>query len=226
MIIVLSLGGSLVNTEKGVDEEYLERIKKIIESSKYKFGIVTGGGYKAREYAKDVKSGGGTEFEADEEAIKATRENAKEVIKVLGKKLVYSKVPKEFNEAKKALEKNKVVVMGGTIPGITTDSDAVLLAECVEAERLVNVSNVDGIYDKDPRKENDAKKFHFLTHEELVRLAVENDKRTAGTHFVFDMLACKLGSRSKMELHFISGKNLDDLEKAIEGEDHSGTIIK
>lgn len=225
MIVVLSLGGSLVNTEKGVDKRYLEEIKKIVEDSDYKFGIVTGGGYKAREYAKEVRSRQGTEFEADEAAIKATKENAKAVIKTLGK-MAYSKVPKEFNEAKKALKKYKVVVMGGTIPGITTDSDSVLLAECVEADRLINISNVDGIYDKNPKKHEDAKKFHFLTHEELVRLAIENDERTAGTNFIFDMLACKLAARSKLELHFVTGEQLGEVERAINGEDHSGTIVK
>lgn len=226
MIIVLSLGGSLINTEKGVDKEYLERIKRIVEKSKHKFGIVSGGGYKAREYIKEVRSAEGTEFEADMRAIEATRENAKELINILGKKIACPKVPKEFEEAKKALEKYKVVVMGGTIPGITTDSDAVLLAECLEAERVINVSNVDGVYNKDPNKNTDAKKFHYLTHEELIKLSSENDKRIAGTNFVFDILACKLALRSKIELHFISGKNLGDLERAIEGEDHSGTIIK
>ena len=82
------------------------------------------------------------------------------------------------------------------------------------------------IYDKNPKEHKDAKKFHFLTHEQLIDLAVKNDKRTAGTNFVFDILACKLAARSKMELHFVNGKHLGDLERAIKGEDHSGTVVK
>ncbi|MDD5023307.1 MAG: UMP kinase, partial [Candidatus ainarchaeum sp.] len=167
----------------------------------------------------------GSEYEADEAAIKATKENAKEVIKILGKN-AYPKVPKDFNEAKKALEKYKFVVMGGMLPGITTDSDAVLLAECVESEKVINISNIDGVYDKNPKEYNDAKKYHFLTHDELLKLAFENDKRIAGTNFVFDILACKLAARSKIEVHFVSGKKIEEVEKAVEGKDHSGTIVK
>ncbi|MFA5050237.1 MAG: UMP kinase [Candidatus Micrarchaeia archaeon] len=225
MVMVLSLGGSLMNTETGIDAKYLEEIKRILDSSENKFGIVTGGGYLARRYANQIRSGGGNEFEADEAAIEATWENAKTLIKVLGKN-AYLKVPRSFREAQKGLEKKKYVVMGGTIPGITTDADAVLLAECLEAERVVNISNVDGIYNKDPRQFPDAKKYSYLTHEELVRLAVENDRRMAGTNFVFDLLACKLAERSKLEIHFVNGKKLDDIKNAINGRMHSGTKIK
>ncbi len=225
MVIVLSLGGSLMNTEKGINLDYLEKIKKIIDSNENKFAIVTGGGYLARRYANQIRSGGGSEFEADEAAIEATIENAKTLIKTLGKN-AYQKVPKSFREAQQGLAKKKYVVMGGTIPGITTDADAVLLSECLGAERIVNISNVDGIYNKNPKDFPDAKKYTYLTHDELVKLAVENDKRMAGTNFVFDLLACKLAQRSKLEVHFVNGQNLNDLENAINGKMHSGTKIK
>ncbi len=225
MIIVLSLGGSLMNTEQGINQNYLEEIKKIIEKSPNKFGIVTGGGYAARQYVREVKSRQGNEFEADEAAIEATQENAKVLIKTLGKS-AYPKVPKDFKEAKKASEKYKVIVMGGLLPGMTTDSDAVLLTECLEANKLINISNVDGVYNKDPRKDPTAKKYHFLTHEELINLAFEADKRTAGTHFVFDLLACKLAARSKIELHFVNGKDLGSVRNAVEGKEHNGTIVR
>jgi uridylate kinase len=85
---------------------------------------------------------------------------------------------------------------------------------------------VDAIYSANPRTNPDAKRFKKLTYEELVSLALASDTRKAGTNFVFDMLACKLAARSKLELHFVSGKNLDDLKKAIEGKDHNGTVVK
>ncbi len=225
MIIILSLGGSLMNTEHGINQNYLEEIKKIIEKSPHKFGIVTGGGYAARQYVREVKSRQGNDFEADEAAIEATQENAKAMIKTLGK-IAYPKVPKDFKEIRKAFEKHKIIVMGGLLPGMTTDSDAVLLAECLEAKKLINISNVDGVYNKDPRKDPTAKKYHFLTHEELVNLAFEADKRIAGTHFVFDLLACKLAGRSKIELHFVNGKDLISVRNAVEGKEHNGTIVR
>jgi uridylate kinase len=52
-----------------------------------------------------------------------------------------------------------------------------------------------------------------------------SDKRMAGTNFVFDMLACKLIARSKIETHFVSFRKMDDLESAVEGKKHSGTVV-
>lgn len=227
MHIVLSLGGSLVNTEQGTDAAYLSKIRAIVIASKSNFGIVVGGGFEARKIARALREKNATEFECDEAAIAVTWKNAASVIKALGK-FAYPKVIKDFANARKlaATGKYKVVVMGGTVPGITTDTDSVLLAEALKAQKLVNISNTDGIYDSNPKDNPTAKKFASMTYDQLIELAIKSDKRTAGTNFVFDMLACKLIARSRIETHFVSGKNLDDVKAAIEGMRHNGTVVK
>lgn len=225
MHVVLSLGGSLINTENGIDKKFLGEVRKILEKSQHNFGIVTGGGKAAREYAQKVRVSGGNEFEADEAAIKATKENAKYAIESFGK-LAYPRVLETFDDARKAAPHSKIVVMGGTIPGITTDTDSVLLAEALNARRVVNISNVDGIYNDNPAKNPYATKYNRLNYEEMVKLAAGSDSRKAGENFVFDILACKLIARSRIETHFVSGKNLQDLNNAIEGKEHGGTVIK
>ncbi len=228
MHIVLSLGGSLVNTENGTDTEYLAKINGIISkciAKGNKFGIVVGGGFAARKKANKLRTKGKNEFECDEAAIKITWKNAKSVIAALGGS-AYPKVIKDFYKARKLAMHNNVVVMGGTIPGITTDTDSVLLAEAIGAKQLVNISNTDGIYDSDPRKNPTAKKFDRLDYHQLIHIACEYDTRKAGENFVFDILACKLIARSKIETHFVSGHSLNDLENAIDGKAHNGTIVK
>ncbi|MDO8554606.1 MAG: UMP kinase [Candidatus Micrarchaeota archaeon] len=225
MYVVLSLGGSLINTENGIDHKFLDEVKKILDKSSHSFGIVTGGGTAARVYAQKARQINGNEFEADEAAIKATKENAKHAIDAFGK-LAYSRVLENFDDARNAASASKIIVMGGTIPGITTDSDAALLAEALHAKRLVNISNVNGIYDSNPSKNPNAKKYDKLSYDELIKLASTSDSRKAGENFVFDILACKLVSRSRIETHFVSGKNLDDLKNAIEGKEHGGTVVK
>ena len=175
-------------------------------------------GWTARQKANAVRTRGGSEFEADEEAIKETWKNAKLLVGALRaekrKKIkVYPKVAKDFTEAGKAAQKYAVVVMGGTIPGITTDTDSVLLAEKLGAKRLVNISNVDAIYDSNPKTNPNAMKFDGMTYDELIALANGSDKRTAGTNFVFDMLACKLAARSKIELFFVGGQGTEGLKE-------------
>jgi len=222
--IVLSLGGSLVNPG-APDVQYVASLTRLLRGMKYKFGIVVGGGKLARQYADAARKKGGNEFEADEAAIKATKKNAQTVIDAL-KTDVNAKVCESFDSARAAAKKHKFVVMGGTIPGITTDSDAVLLAECLGAKRVLNLSNIDGVYNDNPVRNHNAKKFHKMSYAQMIDLAGKNDMRTAGTHFVFDFLACKLIARSKIEAHFVHGKNLLDVRKAIDGKPHGGTVVK
>jgi len=225
MHVVLSIGGSSINPDGKPDLVFLRAIAKIIKNSKNTFGILTGGGLSARIYANAARELGASEYEADSIAITSTKQNAQILIAALkGDGIdVYGRVLSEFEKAK--TKSNKVVVMGGTIPGITTDTDAVLLAEATGGRKLVNISNVEAVYDSDPRKNPNAKKFAKMSYEELISLASASDKRMAGTNFVFDMLACKLIARSNIETHFVSCKKMDDIKNAIEGKGHGGTIV-
>jgi uridylate kinase len=228
MHVVLSVGGSKLNPKGEPDLGFLKSLAQMIKKSKHKFGILTGGGSLARTHAKAARKLGASEYEADTIAITSTRQNAQMVIAALRAAGVdvYENVLVDFDKAREPARERKVVVMGGTIPGITTDTDSVLLAEAIGATRLVNISNVDAIYDSDPRKNKKAKRFSRMTYDELNRLAVESDKRTAGTHFIFDMLACKLIARSGIEAHFVSGEKKGDMANAIDGKKHSGTVVK
>jgi uridylate kinase len=223
-IVVISLGGSLVNPGKP-DAQYVSSIIRMLRQTKYKFGIVVGGGRLARQWADAVRKKGASEFEADEIAIKATKKNAQFVIDIIGSD-VNKKVCETFDEARREFKKHRFVVMGGTIPGITTDSDAVLLAECLGSKRLLNLSNIDGVYSDNPVRNHNATKFSRMSFAQMIDLAGKNDMRKAGTHFVFDFLACKLIARSKIEAHFVHGKNLLDVRKAVEGKPHGGTVVK
>lgn len=207
------------------DTQYVASITKMLRRLPFRFGIVVGGGKGARMMAEKVRKKGGTEFEADEAAIGQTRKNAAFVAKIIGKE-ANQKIPSEFSDARALSKKHRFVVMGGTVPGITTDSDAVLLAECLGAKRVLNLSNIDGVYSDNPIRNPHAKKFHRMNYEQMIDLAGKNDMRKAGTHFVFDFLACKLIARSKIEAHFVHGKNLLDVRKAVEGRQHGGTVVK
>lgn len=223
MAVVLSIGGSCVNPEGRPDVKFIAGIAGIIRKSEEKFGIVVGGGSVARLYAAAARELGASEFNADEIAIMSTRQNALLLLEAV-RDIAYPAVLTDFTDAKKAACSSRVIVMGGTIPGITTDTDAVLLAEAMGAKRLVNISSISGIYDRDPRKNPNARKFEKMTYDELAALGAASDKRLAGTNFVFDMLACRLLGRSRIEAHFVS-KDMGEIESAIKGKKHSGTVV-
>lgn len=214
-----------MNPEGTPDSEYIAEIAELIGESKYNFGIVAGGGRTARIYAQAARQLGANEFEADEIAIISTRQNASLFIVALSKYGVCPRIISEFERAKDSANRYRMIVMGGTIPGISTDTDAALLAEALHAKRLINLSNVDAIYDSNPKTNPNAKKYSKLYYTDLISLAATQDSRKAGENFVFDMLACKIIARSKIEAHFINGRNFDDVKKAMDGKAHSGTII-
>ncbi|MBI3911660.1 MAG: UMP kinase [Armatimonadetes bacterium] len=81
------------------------------------------------------------------------------------------------------LEKGRVVVFGaGTgIPYFTTDTAAALRAVEIRAQAILKATNVDGVYDRDPRHHEDARRFTALTHEEALRLRLQVMDLTAFT---------------------------------------------
>jgi uridylate kinase len=202
----------------------LEKLKTLLKGNE-KIGIVVGGGKVARDYVKAASKFSKNSFWLDSLAVAATRLNASLVARVFEEDAA-PKVFRKFEDAAAASNGSRIVVMGGTIPGITTDTDSVLLAEAMGAKRLINLSVVDGVYDSNPRENKNAKKFSTLTHTELIALASNSDKREPGTNFVFDVVACKLAARSKLELHFVGSRNLNELPAALKGAKHSGTIVK
>lgn len=226
MKVVLSVGGSLLNPGKP-DFDFIEKLSSLLKrlKNRYSFAVVCGGGTPAREQASHIRRLGGSEFLADETAILCTRMNALLLMASLGDD-AYPSVTESFREATAAMNSGKIVLMGGTIPGITTDTDAALLAEGIGAARMVNLSNVNGVYSADPRKDRRAEKFAHLSFAKLCELASEHDNRKAGTRFIFDVIACKLIARSGIETHFVYGKNMDEVQKAIEGKRHSGTVVR
>lgn len=226
MKIVLSVGGSMINPGKP-DVEFITGLAALIVKlkPKHKFSILCGGGQPARDYASAVRRFGGNEFVADEAAILMTRANAFLVASALGEH-AYPRIFTDFGEAAAAeAVSDKIVVMGGTIPGFTTDADAALLAEKIGAKKLINLSNISAIYSADPKKDPKAKKLATMTHAELVELANKYDLRSAGTNFIFDNIACKIIARSKIETHFVAGKDLKQVEAALNGTAHNGTIV-
>lgn len=221
--IVLSVGGSLLNDGKP-NKQMCDSIAAAIRSTEKNCAIVCGGGKEARIAAEAARKRFKNEFDADLAGIKITHKNADALRKALGPDAGI-KIFHDFEEARKASKKQKYILMGGTIPGITTDADSALLAEALGSRRLINVSKT-AIYDSDPSKNKKAKRFKRLTYSQLINLATKSDKRKAGTHFIFDLLACTLISRSKIETHFIDGRDLSQLINSILGDKHDGTIVR
>ncbi len=223
MKLVISAGGSLISKEKGIDYSYIKKFsKKLIELSKeYNLIIFVGGGRTARDYIQAAKKIGISKSnELDEIGIRATLLNAELIRISLGKHAF----PEIFSNPKK-IPKNfkKIIVCSGWKPGWSTDYDAVLTAKIQKINTVINLTNIDYVYEKDPKKFPNAKPIKKLNWKEMLKLISQSWK--PGMNTPFDPLACKLAEKNKIRVVLINGTKLKEVQKYLKGKKFKGTII-
>jgi uridylate kinase len=210
MKIVISLGGSVMVPNE-IDKDYIQKFAKLARElhKKHQLAIVTGGGRTARKYIEPAREFGASEVFCDLIGIGAEAN---------------MEPPKDHMDALKALDFGKIAVMGGTEPGHSTDAVAALFAEYMRADLFINVSDIDGVYDKDPKKNKDAKRLEKLSIDGLVDM-IKGKSVGAGKYELIDILAVKVIQRSKIKTIFIS-KDPDNMRNAIDGKKFVGTAIE
>lgn len=225
MKVVISVGGSILVPDE-IDVDYMHELAELTNklSDRHQISIVTGGGKTARKYIEPARRFGASEIFCDLIGITATRLNARLLAAVIGEK-ANLEPPKDFIAALKAMNFGKIVVMGGTHPGHSTDAVSALLAEYINADLLINATDVDGIYDKDPQKYKNAKMYEKLSVEQLVDM-VKSYSLGAGKYELIDILAAKIIQRSKIRTIFLNGRNLKNMRTTIEGKKFIGTVIE
>jgi uridylate kinase len=155
--------------------------------------------------------------------IDVTRLNAKLLQLAIGEEC-FPGLPKSVDEVEQAASRSRVVVLGGTDPGHTTDAVSAMIAERLRAERIVNATSVEAAYSADPKKHPQAMRYSSLTHQQLLDL-VNKGHHSAGPSDVFDKLGAEVAMRSNVPIYIIDGRNLEELEAAIRGENVKGTIV-
>ena len=223
MKIVVAIGGSILlqdyNSERFL--QYSEILKEL--SEEHELFIVVGGGKPAREYINVVRDLNVGEAQCDDIGIEVTRINAKLMICALGN-AAYQIVPHTFQKALEFSATGKIIVMGGTEPAHSTDAVSAILAEYVNADKLINLTSVDGMYTKDPNKYDDAKLIDEITANELLEFINGKDNK-AGTYEFIDTTAVQMIKRSKLETIIANGNNPENLIKAINNEKIGTKVI-
>ncbi len=222
-ITIISLGGSLIMPEE-VDAGFLSQFRELIlaqvEKGK-KFIIITGGGKVCRKYqdaAKKVREM--TSDELDWLGIAATKFNA-EFLRILFSDHADHLI---ITDPMLPVDFQKPIILGaGWKPGHSTDLDAVLLAKQVGGKRVLNLSNIDYAYDKDPNRFPDAKKLEKVSWAEYRALIPA--EWNPGLSTPFDPIASKLAEEEGMEVAIMNGKNIANLEKYLNAQEFVGTKI-
>jgi uridylate kinase len=219
MRAVLKIGGSLLYDNDGqirVDRlrEYADSIKSLVKDG-HSLVVVVGGGKPARVYISAARLLGANEAQCDWLGIKAARNNAELLCAALGD-LAYPKIIDDYDELEVAVNLGKVVLLGGMVPGQSTNAVAAASAELIQADMLFNATNVDGVYDRHP-EDKAAKKLDRVDIAQL-REILSTEGTKAGQYNLFDPVAIGIVERSKIPTVIFNGNNPENLEKAFNKE--------
>jgi len=223
-IIIISLGGSLIIPDQ-IDIKFLKDFKTIILSHVVqgkKFIIITGGGKICRRYQDAFKEI--SEFSHDNLdwlGIYSTRFNA-EFLRLNFENsaseqiIIDPTLPVNFDKP--------IMIGAGWKSGCSTDFDAILMAKNVGAKKVINLSNIDYVYDSDPKVNINAKKIEEISWSEYRKLIPE--EWNPGLNSPFDPIASREAEKAGIEVIIMNGKPIENFAKCLNGEKFSGTIIK
>lgn len=220
----LQSNNKTVNIDPGVLEQYCEEIKALKEIG-VEIAIVIGGGNIFRGGQADAL--GIDRVQGDYMGMLATVINAMALQSALERHGMYTRLmagikmeqvcePFIRRRAIRHLEKGRIVIFGAGIgnPYFTTDSTASLRAIEVQADVVLKGTRVDGVYDKDPEKFNDATRFHKLTFQE----AYEKNLN------IMDMTAFTLCMENNLPIIVFDMNKKGNLLTVVQGEE-AGTLI-
>ena len=230
--VLLKLSGESFaddETNFGIESSTLTRIADEIARASndgIEIGVVVGGGNFFRGVSESAKNM--AKANADYMGMLATVINAIALKDALDKKGINTRVQSAITmtsvaepyirlRAIRHLEKGRVVIFaaGTGNPYFTTDTAASLRAAEIDAQIVLKSTRVDGVYDKDPEKDSNAKFLNELSYKEVL------DKKLS----VMDLTAITLCEENSMPIRVFNGTVEENIYKVLKGEE-MGTFIK
>jgi uridylate kinase len=200
-------------------------IVETVRATKVELGLVVGGGNIFRGVSSSAK--GMDRSSADYVGMLATVMNAVALQDALESRGVITRVQSAISMSQLAepyirrravrhLEKGRVVIFaaGTGNPYFTTDTAAALRATEIHADILLKATRVDGVYDKDPRKFPDARKYERVTYLECLQKDLK----------VMDMTAFALCRDNKLPIMVFDLGTPGNIHRAVGGEP-VGTLV-
>jgi len=226
--IIISVGGSLVVPNGGIDTNFLSKFNSFIRAQLAKnknrqFFLVIGGGTTARHYRDAGRIVLGHELTHDDLdwiGIHTTKLNA-HLVRTIFRDVAHPYILKHYEIIRKVTE--PVVVAAGWKPGWSTDYDAVLLCEDYGSKTVINLSNIDKVYNKDPRKFKDARSYDKISWPNFRKIV--GDKWIPGINAPFDPVAAKKAQDLGVKVIVMDGAHLENLENFLNGKKFVGTTI-
>lgn len=221
--VIVSVGGSLIVPD-AIDVDFLSKFRELIlrkVHEGFSFSIIAGGGKTARRY-QDA-AGAVADLprnDLDWIGIHSTRLNA-HLLRTIFADVAHSHIIK--NPTNDIDITKPVTIAAGWQPGWSTDYCAVLIAKNLGATRLVNLSNIDYVYESDPKINKASKKIEKTSWAEFRKLIP--DHWDPGLSSPFDPIAAKEAESIGLEVVILNGADLNRFEHYLENKPFVGTVI-
>lgn len=225
--IIISVGGSLIVPNGGIDTDFLSQLNTFIRSQiadhpERQFFLITGGGFTCRHYQDAAQKAVGHKVD-DEDldwlGIHSTRLNG-HLLRTIFRDIAHHVMIKDFDVIRKI--KEPVAVAAGWKPGRSSDFVAVQIAEDYGADIVINMSNITQAYDKDPAKFDDAQPIDHITWSEFRKIV--GDTWKPGLSMPFDPIASKKAAQLSLRVAIL-GKDFDNLAKCLDHKPFIGTMV-
>lgn len=215
MKIVVKIGGSISIGEHGPDFSYFSRLLPVLKNlgKKNQLIVAIGGGQLTRAYGRTLEKFDLTREEKEKIFIQLIGANVRTLAALLRTKPIFS--TEEIKSGTRG-------VIGGIAPGRSTDANGAIAAKRIHADLFIKLTNVDGIYTKDPRKFMNAKKLEKLSYLDMKKLAVKGKPNSYG---VLDRTAVRTLSSAGIKTIVLNGWEPKNILKALKGE-AVGTVIE
>lgn len=222
---IVSVGGSTVVPNGEVNAPFLKSLKAFLVrrvARGDRFVIIVGGGGTCRRYNDGLKRViHPTKTDLDWLGIYTTHLNAHLVRLILGK-LAHPTLANDHKAFDRKSWKAPVVLGGGHKPGGSTDANMILFAQAFGAKDVINVSNVDYLYTKDPHKFKDAEKIEHISWKDYRKMI--GNKREPGMNIPFDPVAARLAQASKIRVALL-GSDVKNLDRYLSAQSFRGSVI-
>ena len=222
--VIISLGGSIVVPEE-IDVQFLRKFRSLVLNQVKKgrnFIIIVGGGKTCRKYqAAASQIAKVTSDDLDWIGIHAIRLNA-HLLRTIFREIAYTIVVRKYDE--KVYTKKPVIIAAAWKPGHSSDYDAVMWAKNLKAREIINLSDIDYVYDKDPKYHKGARRFERISWKEFRKIV--GSKWISGLNVPFDPIASGEAQSLGLKVVVMNGRNLKNLESFLNGRKFKGTIIE
>jgi uridylate kinase len=231
---IVKIGGSLLSPSDDslFDYLYAKKIKDILSALNFRFSLTVGGGRFTRMVFDQLREQGFRNKSDFHQVGVSTSNVNNELLRVVFSNIAFPRVLryKEYDDfvsgdLKIDFGNYQFLIAGSSQPGRSNDWNALQMAKALNVRDVFVLKDIDGVYSADPKKNPNAILKKKITWDEYFNLIGNPEDFEPGSNVPIDIFAAKDAAKFDIRFFILSGKDLDNVVRAIKGDDFHGTIV-